>query len=191
MATVPNVIGASLMTALAAIVASGLLITLQQAYAPAVGVGNIISQNPAGGTTLNAGGNITIVLSVGVAPSAGMGGDRWGAFGGDGTFAVSAPTPIGQNLSNGVNPENAVYAANQSVMAALALGRITQNTAAYQVPTLPRMGAFGELDSEIFYPYVYFWNQQVNPSPGQPNVWNYPMVAWLNNSGTAVDWVGR
>jgi hypothetical protein len=191
MATVPNVVGASFTTALAALTASGLLITLQQSFAPAVAIGNIISQNPIAGTTLNSGGTVIIVMSVGVAPSAGMGGDRWGAFGGDGTFAVSSPTPIGQNLSNGVNPENAVYAANQSVMAALAQGRITQNTPAYQVPTLPRMGAFGELDSEIFYPYVYFWNQQVNPSPGQPNVWNYPAVAWLNNLGTAVDWVGR
>jgi PASTA domain len=190
-ATVPNVVGASFTTALAALVASGLLITLQQAYAPAVGVGNIISQNPAGGATLNAGGNVIVVLSVGVAPSAGMGGDRWGAFGGDGVHAVSAPTPVGQNLSNAMQPENAVYAANQSVMATLARGAITQNTPAYQVPTLPRMGAFGELDSDTFFPYVYFWNQEIHRNPNWPLVWNFPMVAWLNANGSVVDWVGR
>jgi len=191
MATVPNVVGASFTTALAALVASGLLITLQQAFAQAVGIGNIISQTPAAGTTLNAGGNVIVVMSVGVAPAAGMGGDRWGAFGGDGTFAVSAPTPVGQNLSNATQPENAVYAANQSVMAALAKGVITQNTPAYQVPNTTHMGAFGELDSDVFFPYVYFWNQEIRQNPNQPLVWNYPMVAWINAHGTVVDWVGR
>jgi hypothetical protein len=191
MATVPNVVGASFTAALAALTASGFLITLQQAFAQAVGIGNIVSQTPAAGTTLTAGGNVIIVMSVGVAPAAGMGGDRWGAFGGDGTFAVSAPTPVGQNLSNASQPENAVYAANQSVMAALAQGRITQGTPAYQVPTTPHMGAFGELDSDIFFPYVYFWNQEIHQDPNQPLVWNFPMVAWLNANGTVVDWVGR
>jgi PASTA domain-containing protein len=189
MATVPNVVGASFTTALAALVASGLLITLQQSYAQAVGLGNIVSQNPAPGTTLNAGGTVIITMSAGIAPIAGMGGDRWGAFGGDGVNAVSTPTPIGQSLSNSTQPENAVYAANQSVMAALALGAITQNTPAYQVPTSPHMGAYGEYDSNIFFPFVYWWDQQIHQDPNQPLVWDFPMVAWINANGTAVDWV--
>ena len=191
MATVPNVVGASFTNALAALTASGLLITLQQAFAQAVAIGNIVSQTPAAGSTLNAGGNVIIVMSVGIAPAAGMGGDRWGAFGGDGTFSPSMPTPVGQNLSNATQPENAVFAANQSVMAALAQCRITQNTPAFQVPTLPRMGAFGELDSDTFFPYVYFWNQEIHADPNLPLVWDFPMVAWINANGSVVDWVGR
>jgi len=189
MATVPNVVGASFTTALAALVASGLLITLQQAYAQNVGLGNIVSQNPIAGTTLNAGGTVIIIMSAGIAPVAGMGGDRWGAFGGDGVSAVSTPTPIGQALSTAIQPENAVYAANQSVMAALAQGVINQNTPAYQVPITPHMGAFGEFDSDIFFPYVYWWDQQTHQDPNQPLVWNHPKVAWINNLNTAVDWV--
>lgn len=182
-------VGASFISALAALVASGLLITLQQAYSQNVGLGNIVSQKPAAGTTLNTGGTVIITMSVGIAPVAGMGGDRWGAFGGDGVNAVSTPPPIGQALSTAIQPENAVYAANQSVMATLAKGAITQNTPAYQVPTQPHMGAFGEYDSNIFFPFVYWWDQQTRQDPNQPLVWNHPKVAWLNKFGTVVDWV--
>lgn len=181
--------GASFTTALAALVASGLTITLQQSYAQAVSIGSIVSQTPAAGATLNAGGNVIIVMSVGVAPAAGMGGDRWGAFGGDGTNAVSTPAPVGQALSNATQPENAVFAANQSVMAALAQGAITQSTPAFQVPTTPHMGAFGELDSNVFFPFVYWWDQEISPNPNFPLVWDFPAVAWINANGTVVDWV--
>jgi PASTA domain len=188
-ATVPNVVGVSFTTALAALVASGLLITLQQAYSQNVAIGNIVSQNPAAGTTLNGGGTVIITMSVGVAPVAGMGGDRWGAFGGDGINATSTPAPVGQNLSNATQPENAVYNANQSVMATLARGAITQNTPAYQVPTTPHMGAFGELDSDTFFPYVYWWNQFFSQNPNFPLTWNHPKVAWINQFNQVVEWV--
>jgi hypothetical protein len=189
MATVPNVVGASFTTALAALVASGLLITLQNSYAQAVGLGNIISQTPAAGTTLNAGGNVIIVMSAGIAPVAGNGFDQWGATGG-GITAPNMVAPLGQALSNASQPENAVYFANQSVMATLAKGlTINQNTPAYQVPTSPHMGAFGFPDSDIDFPYVYWWAQPISQNPNQRLPWNFPVVAWINNLNTVVDWV--
>jgi PASTA domain len=185
MATVPNVVGVSFLTALGAIAGAGLLTTLQQSYAPAVGIGNIVSQNPAALATAAAGTSVIIVMSAGVSPQAGNGYDKWGATGG-GIDAVNAPEPAGQALSYAQQPDNAVYAANQSVLAALAVGRINLNTPAYQVPIAPTMGTFGFTDSDIDFPYVYFWGQSLVQ---QPNVWNYPPVAFMNQFNTAVDWI--
>jgi hypothetical protein len=165
MATVPSLVGLFLTPALTALVASGLLATLQQTYTPTALIGEIVSQNPAAGLTVPAGTNIIITMSVGVAPVAGNGFDKWGATGG-GTTAVNMPAPLGQNLSSAAQPENAVYFANQSVMATLAKGlTINQNTPAYQVPVLPLMGAFGFPSSDIFFAYPYWENLTSIPVP--------------------------
>jgi hypothetical protein len=177
------------MTALAALVGAGLLTTVQQSYntpTSIVGIGNIASQNPAAGATVAAGTNVIIVISAGVAPVAGNGYDKWGATGG-GITAVNAPEPLGQALANAMQPDNAVYAANQSVLATLARGTaINQNTPAYQVPVAPTMGpfGFGYGLTDVFYPYVYFTNTPVNQHQG-----NVVPVAWTNGKNTAVDWV--
>lgn len=139
---VPSVAGLSLTAALAALASAGFLTTLQQSYSSVVAAGTIITQNPTAGAIAPAGTNVIITMSAGPAPSAGMGGDIWGATGGDGLNAVStAGPPLGQNLAYAVQPDNAVYAANQSVLAALALGVINQGTPAYLVPSTPKVGA--------------------------------------------------
>jgi hypothetical protein len=101
----------------------------------------VISQNPAAASTVPVGTSVIINLSAGVAPVAGNGYDQWGATGG-GVTAVNGLPPLGANLATGVSPENAVYIANISVLAALANGNIplSQATPAYQVPTTPKVG---------------------------------------------------
>lgn len=72
---------------------------------------------------------------------AGNGYDQWGATGG-GIAAVNAPEPLAQALSYAQQPQNALYTANFSVMAALSSGAVLlqMNTPASQVPTTPTMG---------------------------------------------------
>jgi ABC-type uncharacterized transport system substrate-binding protein len=141
MATVPSVVGLTLTAALAAMVSAGLQTTLQQTYSSTVASGLVISQNPVAAATLPAGGAVIVVLSAGTVPLGGNGYDQWGT-GGGGITAVNALPPLGQNLSDAVQPANAVYAANQSVMAALSNGNIPLSlaTPAYQVPTTPKVG---------------------------------------------------
>lgn len=66
---VPNVTGASQVAAEASIVTRDLVVgTITQAYSPTVPAGQVISQNPAGGTQVLAGSAVSFVVSLGPEP---------------------------------------------------------------------------------------------------------------------------
>ena len=67
--SVPNVVGLTQATAEAAIEAAGLVVgTVTTAYDATVPAGNVISQNPAGGTSAVPGTAVDLVVSLGVQP---------------------------------------------------------------------------------------------------------------------------
>ena len=76
--SVPNVVGMTLAEAEAAIVAAGLAVgVVTEAYSPTVPVGDVISQDPAGGSSVLPASAVNLVVSKG--PEGGEGG---GCFGG-------------------------------------------------------------------------------------------------------------
>ncbi|MCK5566028.1 MAG: PASTA domain-containing protein, partial [Planctomycetes bacterium] len=69
MVTVPNVVGQAQATAQSNIVAASLVVgTVTTSYSPTVPVGDVISQNPAGGASVAIGSSVDIVVSLGVQP---------------------------------------------------------------------------------------------------------------------------
>jgi hypothetical protein len=65
---VPNVVGETQAQAETDITAAGLTFSESSAYSATVAVGLVISQNPVGGTLVNAGSAVAIVLSLGPQP---------------------------------------------------------------------------------------------------------------------------
>jgi len=65
--TTPNVVGLSQAAAESAITAAGLTSTVSSASSATVPVGNVISQNPNGGSSVAEGSNVNIVVSTGPA----------------------------------------------------------------------------------------------------------------------------
>jgi hypothetical protein len=141
---VPNVVGLTRAAAIALLTADGFNYTITEVNQthPTVPAGSVVSQSPAAGTSaIHVGDNVTINISVGVAPVAGTGGDTWGANGGDLNPPASPPI-LGQVLAYGQQPENAITQGSQSVMSSLSTGKsITQNTPASNVPTTPKVGS--------------------------------------------------
>ncbi len=68
--TVPSLVGASRAAAAESMEEAGLNVVFTEAYDPAVPVGHVISQNPAGGSKIGPGGTVTIVISKGPEPAA-------------------------------------------------------------------------------------------------------------------------
>jgi hypothetical protein len=145
--SVPNLVGQTYASALAANSAAGYVTTVQESNHPTIPAGLVISQLPPAGTLSILGTNVIITFSTGPVTTAGMGGDVWGSTGG-GQISSQSPEPVGQALAYGTQQNNAVVQGNQSVLAALANGQlipqtgapITQNTPAASVPTTPAMG---------------------------------------------------
>jgi hypothetical protein len=137
--TMPQVTGLTLTAAVLSVLGAGLQCTVQETYSSSVAKGIVSAQNPVAGTVISAGQNVILTMSAGVAPKAGNGYDVWGATGG-GIVAVNNQPPLGAVLATAQQPSNAVYEENQSVVAALAVGAISQATAASAVPTSPTMG---------------------------------------------------
>jgi beta-lactam-binding protein with PASTA domain len=70
--SVPNVVGQAQATAESSIVAAGLVVgTVSTNYSPTVPNGDVISQNPAGGTQVASGSSVDIEVSLGAAPTVG------------------------------------------------------------------------------------------------------------------------
>ena len=66
---VPNVVGSTLAAATTAITSvDNLTVSSTSAYSDTVAVGLVISQNPVGGTFVNIGSNVALVISLGPAP---------------------------------------------------------------------------------------------------------------------------
>jgi PASTA domain len=137
---VPNVVGLTQAAAISSNQSLGFQTILQYAASSSVAAGIVISQNTAFGTAEQVGFAVIIVVSTGPAQVASMGGDVWGSTGG-GQSPVNAPAQIGQELSVGAAPANALYSVpNKSVLSAIATGTISQSTPGYQVPTTPAVG---------------------------------------------------
>jgi beta-galactosidase len=65
--TVPNVIGMSQSNAQSAITTAGLAVgTISQSYSDTVAAGNVISQDPAGGSSAAPGSSVSLVVSLGI-----------------------------------------------------------------------------------------------------------------------------
>ncbi len=63
--TVPDVVGLTEAAAVGAIAGATLMATSSTAFSTTVPAGSVISQNPAGGTTVDEGSNVNIVVSLG------------------------------------------------------------------------------------------------------------------------------
>jgi hypothetical protein len=138
--TVPNVAGQTQAAGTAALISSGYQVTPQQVSSNLLGTGFIVFHNPSGGTVLQVGGNVTITVSTGPAKTAGTGGDRWGANGGD-QNSEGTQEIIGHTLAQGAHSANAVVQTNQSILAAMSQGQsVTQNTPDLNMPTTPAVG---------------------------------------------------
>jgi hypothetical protein len=138
-AIVPNIVGTTLISAAAAMVGLGLSVTVQQANSSTVGAGLISSQNPAAQSEVPSNSNVIIVVSAGPTPTAGQGGDQWGANGG-GQTAVNTDPKLGQQLATAAHPANTSYPVNQSAMSAMSTGTINQGTSDYLVPNTTKVG---------------------------------------------------
>lgn len=138
---VPNVVGQTTAAGVAAMAAAGYQTTVLQQNSNVVAGDIIISHAPTNGTVFPLGGNITLLVSAGPAPTAGMGGDQWGANGGD-SAADNTRNAIITALSAAQQPANATYQGNLSVLAAEANSALplTMQTPAYLVPTTPTVG---------------------------------------------------
>ncbi len=68
-ATVPDVVGDDQATAVSAIEGAGFEVALQFAFSDSVEIGDVISQDPAASTEQELGSVVTIVVSLGEAPS--------------------------------------------------------------------------------------------------------------------------
>lgn len=78
---VPNVVGQAQAAAEAAITAAGLTVgTVTQQCSDSVAKGNVISQNPAGGTTVAAGTSVSLVVSSGPCGGGGVLEGKWYAY---------------------------------------------------------------------------------------------------------------
>ncbi len=67
--TVPDVVGASQASGTATLQGSGFVVAVQNAYSGVVAAGLIISQDPTAGSSAASGSTVTIVVSLGAAPS--------------------------------------------------------------------------------------------------------------------------
>jgi hypothetical protein len=139
---VPNVVGQTTAAGTATLVAAGYQTTVVQQNSNVIPGDIIISHVPTGGGLFPLGGNITLTVSAGPALVAGMGGDTWGANGGDVTADDTRP-PILTTLSYAQQPANAQYQGNASVMSAESNTALplTMQTPAYLVPTTPKVGS--------------------------------------------------
>lgn len=70
-ATVPDVVGLAEAAAILSIEGDGFVAASQYAYDGVVASGDVISQDPAGGATAALGSTVTIIVSIGAAPSTG------------------------------------------------------------------------------------------------------------------------
>jgi Concanavalin A-like lectin/glucanases superfamily/PASTA domain len=138
---VPNVVGSTTAAGTAALVSAGYTTTVVQQNSNVIAGDIIMSQAPTNGTLFPLGGNITLTVSAGAAPTAGMGGDQWGA-GGGGIVADATRNVIAAALSAAQQPSNAVVAGNISVLSgeANAATPLTMQTPAYLVPKTPQVG---------------------------------------------------
>ena len=138
---VPNVVGQTTAAGTAAMVAAGYQVAVLQQNSNVVPGDIIISHAPTSGGLFPLNGVVTLTVSAGPAPTAGVGGDVWGA-GGGGIVADNTRNPIAVALSAAQQPTNAVYQGNQSVLAAEANATLplTMQTPAYTVPTTPTTG---------------------------------------------------
>jgi hypothetical protein len=64
---VPDVVGDDEATATAALEGAGFVVSVDSTYSASVSVGDVITQNPAGGAQAEAGSTVTIVVSLGPA----------------------------------------------------------------------------------------------------------------------------
>lgn len=68
--TVPDVVGNDQATATSTLEGDGFVVAVQNAYSGSVLAGNVISQDPVGGSSAPSGSTVTIVVSIGAAPAA-------------------------------------------------------------------------------------------------------------------------